>query len=213
MQAMRDSAEPGMMPDQPSILSIFQHLISSLMLFGGMLAIATGFDPISKEREARSLKALLAYPVYRDEVINGKAFDGVAALAVPLTDGRAGFAGLSDVCDRRAPRSSGFLCYNIPRQARACTYSQRLSMFIYPECIHDIMSTTSVYSIRIDSRIRKMIDELDDPTWQDEVRAFIERSVRRRRKAQLLARAREAHRTLGEGPSAADLIREDRDAR
>jgi len=99
---MRDSAEPGMMPDQPSILSIFQHLISSLMLFGGMLAIAIGFDPISKEREARSLKALLAHPVYRDGVINGKAPGGVAALAVPLTDGRAGFAGLPDVCDRRA---------------------------------------------------------------------------------------------------------------
>jgi len=75
------------------------------------------------------------------------------------------------------------------------------------------MSTTSVYSIRIDSRVRKMIDELDDPTWQDEIRTFIERSVRRRRKAQFLARAREAHRSLGEGPSAADLIREDRDAR
>lgn len=75
------------------------------------------------------------------------------------------------------------------------------------------MSTTSVYSIRIDSRIRKMIDELDDPAWQDELRTFIEQSVRRRRKARLLARAREAHRSLGEGPSAADLIREDRDAR
>jgi len=75
------------------------------------------------------------------------------------------------------------------------------------------MSTTSVYSIRIDSRIRKMIDELDDPAWQDEVRTFIERSIQRRRKAQLLARARETHRFLGEGPSAADLIREDRDAR
>jgi len=86
-------------------------------------------------------------------------------------------------------------------------------MFIYLKCIPDTMSTTSVYSIRIDSRVRKMIDELDDPTWQDEIRTFIERSVRRRRKAQFLARAREAHRSLGEGPSAADLIREDRDAR
>ena len=74
------------------------------------------------------------------------------------------------------------------------------------------MSTTSVYSIRIDSRIKKkLIDELDDPTWQDEVHAFIERSVQRRHKAQLLARAREIHRSLEKGSSAADLIREDRD--
>jgi hypothetical protein len=75
------------------------------------------------------------------------------------------------------------------------------------------VSTTSVYSIRIDSRVKKMLDELDDPTWQDELRTFIEQSIRRRRKAQLLARAREAHRSLGEGTPAADLIREDRDAR
>lgn len=92
-------------------------------------------------------------------------------------------------------------------------FPRRLSTFICRNCIHEIMSTTSVYSIRIDSRVRKMIDELDDPTWQDELRAFIERSVRRRRKAQLLARAREAHRSLSEGPPAADLIREDRNAR
>ena len=84
---------------------------------------------------------------------------------------------------------------------------------IYLKCIRNIMSTTSVYSIRIDSRVKKMIDELDDPAWQDEVRTFIEQSVRRKRKAQLLARAREAQQTLNEGPSAADLIREDRGAR
>jgi hypothetical protein len=75
------------------------------------------------------------------------------------------------------------------------------------------MSTTSVYSIRIDSRVRKMIDKLNDPSWQDEIRTLIERSVRKKRKAQILARAREARRSLGEGPPAADSIREDRDAR
>jgi len=80
-------------------------------------------------------------------------------------------------------------------------------------CIQIVMSTNSVYSIRIDSRIRKMIDELDDPSWQDEVRAFIERLARKKRKAQLLERARELHKKMEEGLPAAGIIREDRDAR
>ncbi|MFY9545131.1 MAG: ABC transporter permease subunit, partial [Candidatus Methanoculleus thermohydrogenotrophicum] len=63
----------GMMPERPSILIIFRQLESSLMVFGGVLAIATGADLVSKEKESRSLKTLLARPVYRDEVINGKA--------------------------------------------------------------------------------------------------------------------------------------------
>ena len=75
------------------------------------------------------------------------------------------------------------------------------------------MSTTSVYSIRIDSRVRKIIEEINDPAWQEEVRTLIEKSARKKRKAEILARAREAHRSLKEGSPAAESIREDRDAR
>jgi hypothetical protein len=75
------------------------------------------------------------------------------------------------------------------------------------------MSTTSVYSIRIDSRVRKIIDELDDPTWQEEIRTLIERLARHKRKAEILARARDAHRMAGEGSPAAASIRADRNAR
>jgi hypothetical protein len=75
------------------------------------------------------------------------------------------------------------------------------------------MSTTSVYSVRIDARVRKIIEEINDPLWQEEIRALIERSARKKRKAQILARAREAHRSLKEGLPAAESIRADRDAR
>jgi hypothetical protein len=75
------------------------------------------------------------------------------------------------------------------------------------------MSTTSVYSIRIDSRVRKIIDELDDPTWQDEIRTIIEQTAREKRKRQILARAREIHRTGSVELSSAESVREDRDAR
>jgi len=75
------------------------------------------------------------------------------------------------------------------------------------------MALTSVYSIRIDSRVRKMIDEMNDQNWQEEIRALIEQSVKKKRKEHLLTRAREGHRTLPAGTPAADSIREDRDAR
>jgi ABC-2 type transport system permease protein len=85
LQAAGDAAGPaGMMPERPSILLIFQQLENSLIVFGGVLAIATGADLVSKERESRSLKSLLSHPVYRDEVINGKALGGMAALGVAL---------------------------------------------------------------------------------------------------------------------------------
>lgn len=75
------------------------------------------------------------------------------------------------------------------------------------------MSTKSVYSVRIDSRVRKMIEEMSDQNWQEEIRMLIEQTVRKKRKEQLLAQAEEGLRTKVTGPSAAASIREDRDAR
>ncbi|MGA2121771.1 MAG: hypothetical protein ABSG49_06965 [Methanoregula sp.] len=75
------------------------------------------------------------------------------------------------------------------------------------------MSTTSVYSIRIDSRVRKMIEEMPDQDWQAEIRSLIEQSVKMKRKEQLLSKARENQDTLITGVPAAQAIREDRDAR
>ena len=43
-----------------------------------------GFDLISKEKETKALKILLSHPIYRDEVINGKALGGLMALAIAL---------------------------------------------------------------------------------------------------------------------------------
>ena len=74
------------------------------------------------------------------------------------------------------------------------------------------MSSTSVYSIRIDTRIRKLIEEMPDQNWQEEIRTLIEQSVRQKRKEYLLSRARENQHTLITGMPAAQAIREDRDA-
>jgi hypothetical protein len=84
---------------------------------------------------------------------------------------------------------------------------------IYNKCIHITMGSTSVYSIRIDSRVRKMIDEIPDRNLQAEIRSLIEAAVRRKRKEQLLAQARERQHILPAGIPAAQVIREDRDVR
>jgi len=69
-------------PNLPSVLWIFLNVGDKLLLFGPVLAIAVGFDLISGERTTRSLRTLLSRPVYRDEVITGKAVGGTAVLVL-----------------------------------------------------------------------------------------------------------------------------------
>ena len=75
------------------------------------------------------------------------------------------------------------------------------------------MSSTSVYSIRIDTRVKKMIEEIPDRNLQEEIRTLIEQAVKRKRKEQLLVQARERQKVLPRGKPAAQAVREDRDAR
>lgn len=91
-----------------------------------------------------------------------------------------------------------------------CAKNNRI--FIYNECIQ-LFVATSVYSIRIDSRIRKMIDELPGCGCQEEIRNLIENTVRKKRREQLLARAQTRHDTMSAGMPAVGIIREARDVR
>ena len=75
------------------------------------------------------------------------------------------------------------------------------------------MSSTSVYSIRIDTRIRKLIKEMPDQNWQEEIRTLVEQSVKKKRKEYLLSRARRNQHMPITGMPSAHAIREDRDAR
>jgi len=70
------------MPGKPSILYVFSPMIGATMMLGAILAIAAGFDLVTREKESRSLKTLLSHPVYRDEIIVGKAFGGGATLGI-----------------------------------------------------------------------------------------------------------------------------------
>ncbi|MFA6331360.1 MAG: ABC transporter permease subunit [Methanoregula sp.] len=72
------------MKQKPSVLLVFYQIGIAFGLIGGILGIAMGFDLITKEKERKSLKILLAHPVYRDQVINGKTLGGIAAIILAL---------------------------------------------------------------------------------------------------------------------------------
>jgi uncharacterized UPF0146 family protein len=85
---------------------------------------------------------------------------------------------------------------------------------IYLDKIHIIMSTSCVYTIRIPTNVRQIMDEMKDVNWQSDIRQAIEEMVKEKKRQTLLAEARELRKgTKNIGISASELIREDRDAR
>ena len=47
--------------------------------------------------------------------------------------------------------------------------------------------STAVYSVRIEDRIRQMMDEMSDVNWQGEIKQTVERMVREKKKGMCLA--------------------------
>lgn len=50
-----------MMPAKPPVEGIYSSVFRTLVSYGGLLALALGFDLVSKEKESRSLKSLLSH--------------------------------------------------------------------------------------------------------------------------------------------------------
>ncbi|MBP2145015.1 ABC-2 type transport system permease protein [Methanofollis sp. W23] len=84
MAAVESGTLTGWMPERPSVLSVFSGIADQFVIIGAVLAIAIGFDLVSKEKETKTLKTLLSHPIYRDEVINGKALGGGAAIVLAV---------------------------------------------------------------------------------------------------------------------------------
>jgi len=55
-------------------LVLMRELLPKIATIGALVAVAYGFNAINKERTEGSLKVLLSYPIYRDQVILGKLF-------------------------------------------------------------------------------------------------------------------------------------------
>lgn len=59
-------------------------LVQFVAFFGPLVGLILGFDTINRERSEGTLSKLLAQPIYRDVVINGKFLAGVSLIAVML---------------------------------------------------------------------------------------------------------------------------------
>jgi ABC-2 type transport system permease protein len=58
--------------------------VNFVALIGPLLGIAFGFDAVSSERTQRTLPRLLAQPIHRDDVVNGKFAAGLAVIGLLL---------------------------------------------------------------------------------------------------------------------------------
>lgn len=74
------------------------------------------------------------------------------------------------------------------------------------------MSTKTVYSIRIPKEIRELMKKMEGIDWQEEIRTVIVELVKKKSKERLLTEGRELRKEM-KALNAAELIREDRDAR
>lgn len=75
----------GPVPEKPSLIEIFQPLFSfNMPLTAGLLGLLLSYDYISKERSEGTIELLLSYPIYRDEIINGKLIAGIFTVATSI---------------------------------------------------------------------------------------------------------------------------------
>lgn len=75
----------GWAPEKPSLLDIFAPMLGlNMPLAAGVLALILSYDAISSERSEGTIELLLSYPIYRDEVINGKFIAGIFSLSLAL---------------------------------------------------------------------------------------------------------------------------------
>ncbi len=61
---------------------VIPSLISLIALLIPIIGIAFGFDAVNSERSGGTLSRLLAQPIYRDSVINGKFLAGIITLSI-----------------------------------------------------------------------------------------------------------------------------------
>lgn len=84
IEQLKYQIEDAQQPIMPSIITIYYSMTNPFYTVGMILAIAIGFDLITREKDEGTLKSLLSRPLYRDSVINGKAIAAIAVIAIVL---------------------------------------------------------------------------------------------------------------------------------
>lgn len=85
MDQFRNGNSYGPAPEKPSLIDVFQPMVGfNLPLAASVLALMLSYSSISREREEGTIELLLSYPLYRDEVINGKFVAGLFTVSLAL---------------------------------------------------------------------------------------------------------------------------------
>jgi ABC-2 type transport system permease protein len=71
-------------PEPELTAVLFQDMIGNIGIIGSILAIILGYNAVSGEKERGNLKLLLSYPLYREDVINGKFLGKIGVLVLTL---------------------------------------------------------------------------------------------------------------------------------
>lgn len=87
--AMRDELKGMAKPDFVFLMMFTStgklfSFVQFISFFGPLLGIILGFDAINRERTGRTLSKLVAQPIYRDAIINGKFLAGVTMLSIVM---------------------------------------------------------------------------------------------------------------------------------
>jgi ABC-2 type transport system permease protein len=59
-----------------------ESLTSNFSLVGGVLALAISYSMINSERQRGSIKTMLSYPIYRDQIVYGKYLGGLTIVSI-----------------------------------------------------------------------------------------------------------------------------------
>lgn len=62
----------------------FMGLTSNISFIAPLLGIALAYDALSSERERGTLRLLLARPIYRENIVNGKILGGFIAISIAI---------------------------------------------------------------------------------------------------------------------------------
>ncbi|AKB34272.1 hypothetical protein MSSIH_3582 [Methanosarcina siciliae HI350] len=71
-------------PEPKLTAVVFREMVSNIGIIGAIMAIILGYNTVSGEKERGNLKLLLSYPLYREDVINGKFLGKIGVLVLTL---------------------------------------------------------------------------------------------------------------------------------
>ncbi len=105
-------------------------------------------------------------------------------------------------------------------ERKMCAFRYDIIKFLIclPYSVYGVVSmSTVVFSVRIDRRLKELMEQFPEVDWGEEVRKFLEKRVRELIKMKILGEADELReklrREVGVLRSSAELVREDREER